>query len=206
MVPICSLGAAHRAAITAHLLALEPQNRYLRFGYLASDEQIGRYVESLAFDCDEIFGIYNRKIELIAMAHLAFSTDPELKSCAEFGVSVSAKVRGRGYGTRLFERALTHALTHARNQGVAMMFIHALSENTAMLKIARKAGATVRRDGTESEAYLLVPTADLESRVTELFDEQVAQTDYYFKRQARQFWDFLGTLQEVRKGVRGARH
>lgn len=201
MVPIRSLGPGHRPAITTHLLALEPQDRYLRFGYLASDEQIGRYVEGLAFDRDEIFGIYNRKIELIAMAHLAFSTDPELKSCAEFGVSVSAKVRGRGYGTQLFDRALTHA----RNEGVAMMFIHALSENTAMLAITRKAGATVRRDGTESEAYLLVPTADLESRVTELFDEQVAQTDYHFKRQARQFWDFLGTLQEVRKGVRDSR-
>ena len=201
MVPIRSLDLEHRPAISAHLLALEPQDRYLRFGYLANDEQIARYVETLDFDRDEIFGIYNRKIELIAMAHLAFSTDPELKSCAEFGVSVSPKVRGRGYGTQLFGRALTHA----RNEGVAMMFIHALSENTPMLKIARKAGATVRRDGTESEAYLLVPTADLESRVTELFDEHVAQSDYRFKRQARQFWEFLGVLQDVRKGVRGAR-
>lgn len=201
MVPIRSLDPEHRPAISAHLLALEPQDRYLRFGYLANDEQIARYARTLDFGRDEIFGIYNRKIELIAMAHLAFSTDPELKSCAEFGVSVSPKVRGRGYGTQLFGRALTHA----RNEGVAMMFIHALSENTPMLKIARKAGATVRRDGTESEAYLLVPTADLESRVTELFDEHVAQTDYRFKRQARQFWEFLGVLQDVRKGVRGAR-
>jgi RimJ/RimL family protein N-acetyltransferase len=202
MVPIRSLDPGHRPAITTHLLALGPSDRYLRFGYLASDEQIRRYIETLDFDRDEIFGIYNRKIELIGMAHLAFSTDPQLKSCAEFGVSVSAKVRGRGYGTQLFGRALTHA----RNEGVAMMFIHALSENTAMLKIARKAGATVRRDGTESEAYLLVPTADLESRVSELFDDRVAQTDYHFKRQARQFWAFLGVLQEVRQGVRGARH
>ena len=201
MVPIRSLGHAHRTAITAHLLALDPRDRYLRFGYLASDEHINRYVQGLAFGRDEVFGIYNRKIELIALAHLAFSTDPELKSCAEFGVSVLAKVRGRGYGTQLFGRALAHA----RNQGVAMMFIHALSENTAMLKIARKAGATVKRDGAESQAYLLVPPADLESRVTELFDEQVAQTDYRFKVQARQFWDFLAILQEVRKGVRNSR-
>ena len=201
MVPIRSLDHAHRTAITAHLLALDPRDRYLRFGYLASDEHINRYVQGLAFGRDEVFGIYNRKIELIALAHLAFSTDPELKSCAEFGVSVLAKVRGRGYGTQLFGRALAHA----RNQGVAMMFIHALSENTAMLKIARKAGATVKRDGAESQAYLLVPPADLESRVTELFDEQVAQTDYRFKVQARQFWDFLAVLQEVRKGVRNSR-
>ena len=39
---------------------------------------------------DEIFGIYNRKLELIAMAHLAFSRDPKASACAEFGVPVLA--------------------------------------------------------------------------------------------------------------------
>jgi hypothetical protein len=53
--------------------------------------------------------------------------------------------------SRLFERAVMHA----RNEGVDMLFIHALSENTAMLKIARNAGAAlVERDGSETEAYL----------------------------------------------------
>ena len=139
MVPIRSIGLRHAERITAHLLALEPRDRYLRFGYSANDEQIGRYVAGLNFERDEIFGIYNRRLELIAMAHLAFSVDPELQSCAEFGVSVLAHARGRGYGARLFDRAAMHS----RNEGVQMMFIHALSENTAMLTIARKAGARV---------------------------------------------------------------
>src|SRR6476620_10512063 len=137
LVPIRSLGPAHRARIATHLLALDADDRYLRFGYTATDEQIGRYVEDLDFDRDDIFGIYNRKLELIAMAHLAFSRDPNANRCAEFGVSVLAKGRGRGYGSRLFERAVMHA----RNEGVDLLFIHALSENTVMLKIARHAGA-----------------------------------------------------------------
>jgi hypothetical protein len=64
----------HGAAPTdgEHLLALPPPDRYLRFGYAASDEQIGRYVDQLNFERDELFGIFNRKLELIAMAHLAF--------------------------------------------------------------------------------------------------------------------------------------
>ena len=45
-------------------------------------------------------------------------------------------------------------MLHARNRGVQTLFIHALSENTAMLRIARNAGATVERDGPESEAWL----------------------------------------------------
>jgi GNAT superfamily N-acetyltransferase len=96
-----------------HLLQLEPQDRYLRFGYAATDEQIRRYVEQLDFDRDEIFGIYNRKLELIAMAHLAYAETRRHKQCAEFGVSVLKHARGRGYGARLFERAVMHAATKA---------------------------------------------------------------------------------------------
>ena len=201
MVPIRSIGPSHGERIATHLLALSDHDRYLRFGYSANDEQIRRYVDGLNFDRDEIFGIYNRKLQLIAMAHLAHSTDPNLKSCAEFGVSVLAQARGRGYGRRLFDRAVMHA----RNDGVDMMFIHALSENTAMLNIARKAGATIERDGSESEAYLKLPPADLDSRMTEMVEEQIAQTDYRLKVQAKQFWDLLVVIQEVRQGVRDGR-
>ena len=202
MVPIRALGPSSRERIAQHLLQLEPADRYLRFGYAANDEQIRRYVESLDFERDEIFGIYNRRLELIAMAHLAFSEHPEHKHCAEFGVSVVKKARGRGFGARLFERAVMHA----RNEGVNMMFIHALSENTAMLKIARNAGATVRRDGSESEAYLQLPRAGLDTRMAEMVEQQFAEVDYQLKKQAKQFWSFLAGVQEVRRGVREGRH
>ena len=197
MVPIRSIGPSHVGRISAHLLALSPHDRYLRFGYAANDEQIDRYVASIDFERDEIFGIYNRRLELIAVAHLAYSTDPQLKSCAEFGVSVLAKVRSRHYGTRLFDRAVMHA----RNDGVDMMFIHALSENSAMLSIARKAGATIERDGSESEAYLLLPPADLDSRMTEMVEERIAQTDYRLKVQAKQFCDWLATVQHLPRRI-----
>lgn len=201
VVPIRSMGRAHLPRILAHLLALNTDDRYLRFGYSANDEQIGRYVDQLNFERDELFGIFNRKLELIAMAHLAFSVDPKSSSCAEFGVSVSRTARGRGYGSRLFERAVMHA----RNEGVNMLFIHALSENKAMLRIARKAGAVIERDGPESEAHLRLPPADFDSRMTELFNEQVALTDYHLKAQVRHFWDALALLQEIRQGVRKSR-
>lgn len=201
MVPIRSLSPSHADRITRHLLALSVSDRYLRFGYTAGDEQIRRYVASLNFERDEIFGIYNRRLELIAMAHLAFSLEPDFTSCAEFGVSVLSHARGRGYGARLFDRAVMHA----RNEGVHMVFIHALTENTNMLNIARQAGATVERDGAETDAYLRLPPADLDSRMTELVEERVAQTDYRLKVQAHQFWGFLHFMQEVRRGIREAR-
>ena len=200
MVPIRSLGINHRARITKHLMALEPHDRYLRFGFSANDTQIQRYTDGLNFERDEIFGIYNRRLDLIAMAHLAFSADANLAACAEFGVSVLASARGRGYGARLFDRAAMHA----RNEGVSRMFIHALSENTPMLKIARNAGATVERDGSESEAHLSLSPATLDSRLSEMVEEQLAQADYRIKVQVKQFWNVLAGVQALRRNVQDA--
>jgi RimJ/RimL family protein N-acetyltransferase len=201
MVPIRSIGPRERDRITQHLLALAPHDRYLRFGYAASDEQIQRYVDSLDFERDELFGIYNRRLDLIAMAHLAFPPAEQQQDCAEFGVSVAEHARGRGYGARLFERAVVAA----RNEGIGMLFIHALSENAAMLKIARNAGATVVRSGSESEAHLELPPATFDSRMSEIALQHYAQVDFQLKTRAKQFWAFLAELQEIRSGMRAAR-
>ena len=104
-------------------------------------------------------------------------------------------------GSRLFERAVVSA----RNEGVRLLFIHALSENTAMLKIARHAGAPVERSGSESEAFLKLPEATFDSRMNEIALDHFAQVDYQIKARAKQFWSFLAGLQEVRSGVRDAR-
>ena len=201
-VPIRSLSPRHKPRIARHLRALPAQDRYLRFGYAATDEQIDRYVQGLNFERDEIFGVFNRRLELVAMAHLAYSVDPQWATCAEFGVSVSPHQRGKGLGAKLFG----HAVMHARNQGVSLLFIHALSENVAMLKIARHAGAVVQRDGSESEAYLSLPQATLDSQINGLVQEQMAELDYQLKMQAQQFRQWLATVQEIRQGVRDARH
>ena len=183
IVPIRSLGENHRARILRHLNSLDPHDRYLRFGYVAQDSQIEKYVQSLDFSRDDIFGIYDRRIRLLAVAHLAYARGDAFSDCAEFGVSVLPAARGRGYGKRLFERAAMHAA----NDGVRMMFIHALSENGAMLNIARKAGAVIESDGTESEAFLTLPVATIDTRMAEFLEEGIAKTDYNFKLRARQF-------------------
>ena len=64
----------------------------------------------------------------------------------------------------------------------------------------------MERDGSESEAYLTVPEATLDSQVSGLFHEQMAEIDYQLKLQANQFRQWLATVQEIRQGVRDARH
>jgi RimJ/RimL family protein N-acetyltransferase len=202
VIPIYPLSAEHLPKIKAHLLALTAHDRYLRFGYAASDEHIHRYCDGLNFERDEIYGIFNRHLTIVAMAHLALMRDPNTKTSAEFGVSVLAYARGRGYGARLFERAVIHA----RNENVSQIYIHALSENAPMIRIARKSGATLERDVSETEAYLSLPKRDLDSRVSELMIDQYAKANYLIKSDAKKFWNFLSNVQEIRQGVRHGRH
>ncbi|MEO8543894.1 MAG: GNAT family N-acetyltransferase [Burkholderiaceae bacterium] len=198
VVPIRSLGESYRGEIAMHLLQLDRHDRYLRFGFVATDAHIDRYIATLDFDRDELLGITNRKLALIAMAHLALIPANGNLSCAEFGVSVLKPARGRGFGALLFERAAMDA----RNKRVSQLFIHALSENTAMLRIARNAGAVVERMGSDSEAFLTLAPPTLGSRMAEIVEDHYAQIDYRWKSQSKQLHDILAAIKPMNRSER----
>ena len=75
-------------------------------------------------------------------------------------------------------------MLHARNRHVETMFIHALSENTAMLKLARSAGASIERDGSESEAWVKLPPDSIASHLDELLVDRAAEFDYRLKQRS----------------------
>lgn len=199
-VPIRALAARHRHRILRHLLGLNDADRYLRFGSIASDAQIAHYVDLIDFEQDEVFGIFNRRLDLLAAAHLAYGqsvpgparTDDAGRS-AEFGVSVMEHARGRGYGSHLFDRAVLHA----RNRGIERLVVHALTENKAMLAIARKAGAFVVRDGSESQAELQLPPDDVGSHVGQMVHQAVGEIDFRLKAQAHAVGHVLSRISEV---------
>lgn len=196
-VPIRALARRHRRRIVEHLLALEPHDRYLRFGYPASDEQIQKYALGIDFGRDEVLGIFNRRLQLVALAHLAYEPpplSPSQGSMAEFGVSVLRQSRGRGLGRRLFDAAGLHA----RNRGVDTLFIHALSENRPMLRIAAAAGAVVERDGGESAAWLRLPPDTVGSQVEQALDRHLGELDFQFKRQAQVLSGLVDSVAEVK--------
>lgn len=188
-VPIRTLRERHRDRVRRHLLELDARDRYLRFGYAAGDAAIERYVAALDFSKDQVFGIFNRHLKLIAISHVAYAEDAG-EPLAEFAVSVARHARGRGFGRRLF----AHAVMHARNRGVHRMLIHALSENVAMLRIAQQAGATVQREGGESEAWLQLPPDSLGSHVEAMVSMQAAEWDYGVKFESRRLARLEGKL------------
>lgn len=184
-LPVRSLDSSHREQVKHHLQALSPHDRQLRFAHVATDEQIGRYADQIDFVHDEVFGVFDRRLRLVAMAHLAFAPDG---LTAEFGVSVAKRVRGRGFGSRLFD----HAVMHARNRGVSAMVLYVARENEAMLSIVRRAGGQISFDGAEATARLPLQAETLGTRFEALIEKHVAEFDYQLKLRVfrlDQLWD-----------------
>lgn len=194
-VSIRSLGANHRNRVLTHLRSLDSQDRMMRFGYVANDAQIEAYVDRLNFHHDAVFGVFNRRLEIVALAHLAICRLPGSEPVGDFGVSVLPAWRGRGIGGRLYERAALHA----RNEGVELLHIQALASNAPMLAIARKHGASVQRMGSESEACLRLPQPSLESRLQEILEEYWANIHYTAKSQMRAWTACLAVFQSIRE-------
>jgi GNAT superfamily N-acetyltransferase len=182
-----------------HFLALEESDRLLRFGSPIPDELITRYVQKLDFVRDTVFGVYDSKLRLVGVGHLAFAPRDALpvvttvtskERVAEFGVSVSASARGMGIGSRLFERAAIRC----RNADIDTLYMHCLSSNQTMIHIAKKAGMQIHRAYGEADAYLKLEPANPGSMMQEAVQEQVAQLDFTLKANKRAAVKWLESL------------
>src|SRR5450830_1456665 len=198
LILVKELSPRARRHLLHHFLALEDKDRLLRFGSKLSDELVTRYVERLDFTRDTIFGVYDRKLRLLGVGHLAFApretsriSGATIKArVAEFGVSVAAAARGMGVGTKLFERGAMRC----RNVDVDTLYMHCLSSNKVMMHIAKKAGMEIHRDYGEADAYLKLLPADPGSVMHEAWQEQVAMIDYIVKANLRALFKWVGKV------------
>ena len=86
--------------------------------------------------------------------------------------------RGRGIGGALLARAHLRA----RNWGVRALFMHCLTENGAMMHLARKQEMDIVAEAGEADAWLRLPPADASSHFGEVFAQRVALFDYALKQ------------------------
>lgn len=180
-VMVRELAANDRDALLAHFLALDDEDRLLRFGQIVPNHVIENYVRTMDFTRDTVFGVFDHQLELIGVGHLAYLPSQNDKRTAEFGVSVLERARGKGVGTKLFERAAIRS----RNTQVTTLYMHCLSRNATMMHIARKSGMRIEYDHGEADAYLSLDPANHSTILAEMMQEQAAAFDYAMKRQAQ---------------------
>jgi GNAT superfamily N-acetyltransferase len=175
-----------RPQLLAHFLRLPAEDLRLRFGTTFGPSGIARYIEGIDFDRDAVLGVYDDALTLIGVVHVAFSGDS-----AELGLSILPGHRGRGVGSALFARAADHA----RNRFIKRLYMHCLSENAAIMHIAKKSGMSICIDTGEAEAFLKLRPADPASLTGEMVDQRLALFDYALKTQTaalRRITDSLG--------------
>jgi RimJ/RimL family protein N-acetyltransferase len=180
-VLVRELSSSDRERLLKHFLALDEDDRLLRFGQIVPDRVIENYVANIDFSRDTVFGVFDEQLNLVGVGHLAYLPAEGDKRTAEFGVSVLESARGKGVGSRLFERAAIRS----RNTHVSMLYMHCLSRNSTMMHIAKKSGMKIEYAYGEADAYLSLTPADQGSILTEMLQEQAAVFDYAVKRQAR---------------------
>ena len=190
-VPVRELHAGYRDKILAHLLQLNEDDRRMRFGTHTPDEVIAAYVERLNFVRDTVFAIFDDRLNIVGLAHLAYL--PIVKGRvreAEFGVSVLPEGRHKGYGMALLERAAVHS----RNTRVESLFVHCLTHNKAMMHLAHKAGMTIEYAYGDADAYLKLPPANPSTIILEAANGQWADFDFALKsslKQSNDMWKFF---------------
>jgi len=137
------LSKLDRASLEPHFLALDGEDRRLRFGAAINDDAVRAYVARVDFERDAAFGVF-----------------------------------GRGIGGALLARAHLRA----RNWGVRALFMHCLTENGAMMHLARKQEMRIVVESGEADAWLRLSPADASSHFGEVFAERVALFDYALKQ------------------------
>ncbi len=198
VVFIKELSERDRPFMLNHFLGLNATDRRLRFGAALPDEAVTRYVQNIDFARDTVFGVYESTCNLVGVGHLAFLDPAELPAIggerkhqvAEFGVSVSAPMRRKNVGTKLFDRAAIHC----RNRHIDTLYIHCLASNKPMLCIAEKAGMQIHKDHGEVDGYLHLPAPDSESVRQEQAEERVASLDYALNGRIRHAVGWLRDL------------
>jgi len=165
------LRASDRSALLAHFVALDSEDRRLRFGTALRDEAIAPYVQRIDFVRDGVFAVHDGAMRLLAVVHVARGD-----GSAELGLSVLPEARNQGLGTALFERAVMHL----RNREVRRAFVHCLSENGAMMHIAKKAGMRVVPCGSETDAHIRLAPSTAQTHFTEWLQDHNADLVRYF--------------------------
>jgi GNAT superfamily N-acetyltransferase len=161
------LREADRAAVARHFLALDPEDRRLRFGGRMPDEAIASYVERIDFGQDCVFAVHDERLHWIAVVHVALAG-----ATAELGLSVLPGFRGQGNGDALLRRAVVWL----RNRGTLSVYVHCLAENAAMLHLARKNGMRIVYSGSESDGRLELDAPDPGSFFSEWMEDQRGTT------------------------------
>lgn len=153
-----------------HLVRLDPETRYDRFGLQVSDDYLAHYAE-LCFAPGAItYGfVEDGLIRGAAELRLLPVTGSPPRREGEAAFSVERGWRRRGIGAEL----MSHIVLAARNRRIESLTIFCLRHNKAMLALARKFEADLAFELTDVTGHLVARPPDALSLWREMVDNML---------------------------------
>ena len=160
-----------------HLLSLDDESRYTRFGFMIKDETIEQLCDKFETNSKQhkIFVIENEDLEVVAAGHISLEGGE-----TELAFSVLKQYRNQGMGSSLMARTIEWC----QNRNIKGGCMVCLSSNTAIKKLASKHGLLIN-EGGETLANIVIPEANMASVIHEVVDSNMARLDHVGKIQRK---------------------
>ena len=158
-----------------HLLSLDENSRYMRFGYRAPDTAINKLCDDFEENQSEhvLYCIENENLDFAGVAHIAIG-----KTGSELAFSVLKDYQGRGYGTALMERAILHC----RTRNISKSNLVCLQSNAAIKRLCNKYGIAVKNECGDAIGSVEFTKPDFDAFLKEMTASNLAIVDYFSKR------------------------
>jgi RimJ/RimL family protein N-acetyltransferase len=174
------------------LVDIVDHDRYLRFGYQATNENIIDYLAKSfeGFGDTNMWFMCVDNERVVGTVHVSFCPlSKDGTYTAEMGFTVSPDYRGRGLGQDLFQRAATWAMM----KGANTLYTQCLSENEVMQHIAKKNGMTVVTIGRgEKEATISATKGTIRAYYDDRMFDNLAFVDSSVHKQWNMFNKIVG--------------
>ena len=154
-------------AFANHLIRLDPETRYDRFGLQIYDDRLRDYADLCFQPGSIVYGWFEDHVLRGAAELRVFAAhDRPLRKDAEAAFSVEKPWRRRGIGTEL----MGHVVLAARNRRIATLTILCLRHNRAMLALARKFEADLAFELNDVTGHLVARPPSALSMWREMVD------------------------------------
>lgn len=161
-----------------HLLSLDEESRYMRFGFHIKNETINQLCEKweLSADKHKVFVIENDNMEVVAVGHVSLEDDiPEL------AFSVFKECQGRGMGDALMKRTIEYC----QNRGIKLGCMVCLMSNDKIKRLARKHGIMVKTQDGDTHGAIEIPSPTPVSVWHEYMEDSFGRLDHLGKVQRK---------------------
>ena len=158
------LTADDAGSVLVHLKGLSAEDRHTRFGHFMQDQALEDWVHGLTWTQDLMFGLFLNTLEnpeestLVAWSMAQRCAWEPLK--AEWGVSVSAQMRGQRLASRLLDQTLRAMKTCDE---VYQLVIWTSSTCTPILSMIRAHGGQIRMEDGQAIGTIEGPIKTPES-------------------------------------------